>query len=79
MDPCSWHFEHRTNESHVCGWICVCKVERGGWGAALVCALGGPGCSVCVCCDRVGCEGGGLFLFLGGNFFARLLYVHGGA
>lgn len=30
--------------------------------------------ALCVYYDGVGCEGGGLFLILGGNFFARLLY-----
>ena len=48
MVPCSLRFEHCANESHVCGWICVCKVEQG-MVAVLLCAVGGPDCTVCVC------------------------------
>lgn len=47
MAPCSWHFEHCANEVHVCGWVCACKVQHSS-GPALLCAVGGPGCCVCV-------------------------------
>lgn len=75
MVPCSQRFEHGANESHVCGWICVCKVEQG-MAAVLLCAVGGPDCTVCVCvCVMIGwaMKGGGLFLSLEVIFFARLL------
>lgn len=79
MVPCSWHFEHRANEWHVCGWVCVCKIQQSG-GPMLLCAVGGPACLyACMCVCVLCCKGGGLFLILEGNFFfAQLLYVHGG-
>ncbi len=55
MVPCSLRFEHRANESHVCGWICVCKVERSRR-VLLLFAVGGPDCTLCVCVCVCVCE-----------------------
>lgn len=49
MVPCSWHFEHRANELHVWGWICVCKVEQGRGGCAALCSRWSWLLCVCVC------------------------------